>query len=114
MCQFDRAGLALTFSAGPGSTRTAITNAPSSTTPFALGTITGVTGANAGYSRTVGGFVSGDTVTVKLAFLSAVAIGDQFQLLPGCDHTIGTCAGVFNNAQNFGGFPYIPTPETAV
>ena len=114
MCQFDRAGLALTFPAGPGSTQTAITNAPDSTTPFALGTITGVTGANAGCSRTVAEFVSGGTVTVTLAFLSGVATGDQFQLLPGCDHTIGTCANVFNNAQNFGGFPYIPIPETAV
>src|SRR3984893_17357195 len=46
MCQFDRASLALTFSADTGSTRTVITNAPSSVTPFNLGTITGVTGAN--------------------------------------------------------------------
>jgi uncharacterized phage protein (TIGR02218 family) len=114
MCQFNRASLAVTFPAGAGSTQTAITGAPSSTTPFALGTITGTTGANAGYSRTVAEFVSGGTVTVKLAFLSPVANGDEFQLLPGCDRTIATCTNVFNNAVHFGGFPYIPTPETAV
>jgi uncharacterized phage protein (TIGR02218 family) len=114
MCQFNRASLAVTFSAGAGSTQTVITGAPSSTTPFALGTIIGTTGANAGHSRTVSEFASGGTVTVKLAFLSLVANGDEFQLLPGCDRTIATCTNVFNNAVRFGGFPYIPTPETAV
>jgi uncharacterized phage protein (TIGR02218 family) len=114
MCRFNRSSLAVTFSAGAGSTPTVITNAPSSTTPFLLGTITGVAGANTGYSRTIAGFVSGATVSVKLAFLSPIAAGDQFQLLPGCDRTIATCMNVFNNAANFGGCPYIPTPETAV
>ena len=114
MCQFDRESLSITFSAGAGSTQTVITNAPSSVRPFALGTITGVTGLNGGLSRTVVAFASGATVTVKLAFLFPVAAGDQFHLLPGCDRTLATCTNVFNNAANFGGFPYIPTPETAV
>ena len=114
MCQFDRESLSITFSAGAGSTQTVITNAPSSARPLALGTITGVTGLNAGLSRTIVAFVSGTTVTVKLAFLFPVAIGDQFHLLPGCDRTLATCTNVFNNAANFGGFPFIPTPETAV
>jgi uncharacterized phage protein (TIGR02218 family) len=114
MCQFNRSSLAVTFSAGVGSTQTQISNAPTSTTPFPLGTITGITGGNSGYSRTIAGFVSGGAVTVKLAFLFPVAAGDLFELLPGCDRTIGTCRNVFNNAANFGGFPYIPTPETAV
>jgi uncharacterized phage protein (TIGR02218 family) len=114
MCQFNRASLAVTFPAGAGSTQTAITGAPNLTTPFALGTITGLTGANVGSSRTIAGVGGGGTVMVKLAFLSPVAIGDHFQLLPGCDRTIATCTNVFNNAVHFGGFPYIPTPETAV
>jgi uncharacterized phage protein (TIGR02218 family) len=114
MCRFDRESLSNTFSAGAGSTQTVITNAPSSVRPFALGTITGITGLNAGLSRTIVTFVSGTTVTVKLAFLFPVAIGDQFHLLPGCDRTLATCTNVFNNAANFGGFPFIPTPETAV
>jgi uncharacterized phage protein (TIGR02218 family) len=114
MCHFNRESLSITFSAGAVSTQTVITNAPSSVTPFVLGTIKGVTGSNAGLSRTVAAFVSGGTVTVKLAFLFPVAVGDQFQLLPGCDRTIATCRNVFNNEANFGGFPFIPTPETAV
>jgi uncharacterized phage protein (TIGR02218 family) len=113
MCQFNRTSLAVTFSAGAGSTQTVITNAPSSATPFAQGTITGVTGTNAGLTRTVAGFVRGSTVIVKVPFFP-IATGDQFQLLPGCDRTIATCTSVFNNAVHFGGFPYTPTPETAV
>ena len=114
MCQFDRTSLAANFSAGAGSTQTVITNAPNSATPFAQGTITGLTGSNAGLSRTVAGYANGSTVTVKVAFPFPIAAGDQFELLPGCDRTITTCTNVFNNAVHFGGFPYIPTPETAV
>jgi len=114
MCQFDRTSLAANFSAGAGSTQTVITNAPNSATPFAQGTITGLTGSNAGLSRTVAGYANGSTITVKVAFPFPIAAGDQFELLPGCDRTIATCTNVFNNSVHFGGFPYIPTPETAV
>src|SRR5205823_6528565 len=48
MCQFDRDSLSIIFSAGANSTRTVITDAPSSVTPFVLGTITGISGLNAG------------------------------------------------------------------
>ena len=114
MCLFNRSSLAATFSAGGGSSTTVIQGVPTTTTPFTQGTIIGLTGGNTGQSRTIAGFVSGGSVTVKLAFLSAVAVGDQFQLLPGCDRTLATCTNVFNNTIHFGGFPYIPTPETAV
>jgi uncharacterized phage protein (TIGR02218 family) len=114
MCQFNRASLAVTFSATANSTTTVIQGAPTSATPFAQGTIVGFSGANAGQSRTITAFASGVSVTVKLPFLSPVAIGDQFRLLPGCDRTLATCTTAFNNAVHFGGFPFIPTPETAV
>jgi uncharacterized phage protein (TIGR02218 family) len=114
MCLFNRSSLAATFSADGGSTTTVIQGAPTTTTPYSQGTIIAVTGGNAGYSRTISNFVSGGAVTVKLAFLSPVVAGDQFQLLPGCDRTLATCTNIFNNAIHFGGFPYIPTPETAV
>jgi len=114
MCQVTRSGLAATFSAESGSTTTIIQGAPTTTTPYAQGTIIAVSGGNAGQSRTIASFVSGGSVAVKLAFLSPVGAGDQFQLLPGCDRTLATCTNVLNNAIHFGGFPYIPTPETAV
>ena len=115
MCQFVRSALQATFTAGPGSTQAQIAAPvnPSPASLYAQGTITGVNGANAGSSRTVANLSVG-WVYVKLAFLSPVEVGDQFQLLPGCDRTLATCQSVFNNAIHFGGFPYIPTPETAV
>jgi len=114
MCLFNRSSLAATFLAAGGSTTTVIQGAPTTTTPYAQGTIIGLSGGNTGYSRTISSFISGGAVSVKLAFLSSVNTGDQFQLLPGCDRTLATCINIFNNADHFGGFPYIPTPETAV
>jgi uncharacterized phage protein (TIGR02218 family) len=115
MCQFDRASMQTNFACLAGSTETQIVSGVSPSPPslYAQGTITGLTGANAGDSRTVAG-IAGGAVSVKLAFLSSPAIGDQFQLLPGCDRTVATCTNIFNNAIHFGGFPYVPTPETAV
>lgn len=40
--------------------------------------------------------------------------GDAYIAYPGDDKTQATCANKFNNLANFGGFPYIPTPETAI
>jgi uncharacterized phage protein (TIGR02218 family) len=115
MCQFDRTSMQLTFAAGPGSTQAQIATSVSSAPPsiFKQGTIVGVTGANTGSSRTIANIDAG-LIYVKLGFLSPVLAGDQFRLLPGCDRTLTTCTNVFNNANHFGGFPYIPTPETAV
>jgi uncharacterized phage protein (TIGR02218 family) len=114
MCQFNRASLAVTFACASGSTSTVIQGPPTTSTPYAQGTIIGITGANAGEMRTVTGFVSGQSVTIKLAFLSMPAPGDEFELLPGCDHSLATCTNEFNNAIHYGGFPYIPAPENAV
>ena len=115
MCQFDRASLQASFACLPGSTETQIisTVSPTPAGLYVQGTIIGLTGANAGFSRTIAGMSNG-SVSVKLAFLSPPATGDQFQLLPGCDRSIATCTNLFNNALHFGGMPYIPTPETAV
>lgn len=34
--------------------------------------------------------------------------GQRVTLLPGCDHSQGTCRTKFNNFINYGGWPYIP------
>ena len=72
-----------------------------------------MSGGNAGASRTIAQ-LAGGAVLVRKAFLSAVTPGDLFLILPGCDRTLATCTSVFNNAVHFGGFPFIPTPETAI
>ena len=42
-----------------------------------------------------------------------VAGGDNVQLVPGCDKTLGVCETVYNNLIHFGGTPFTPNPETA-
>src|SRR5271166_879033 len=110
MCQFDRNNLSLTFLSAAGSTSTVIQGVPPTATPFLQGSIIGVSGSNAGETRTIAEFVSGQSVTVKLAFLDTPAVGDQFELLPGCDHSLGTCTNAFGNQIHFGGMPFIPAP----
>lgn len=115
MCGFDRSSLAVTATALAGSTQAQLLTglAPSPATLYDQGTIIGTTGANAGDSRTVKQ-LAGGTVYLLKSLLSPVAVGDGFQLLPGCDHTTATCQTVFNNLARYGGFPYIPPPELAV
>lgn len=116
MCLFDRSSLAVTITALAGSSPIQINTSytPSPANLFVQGTLVGLTGANAGSSRTIYDMTAGVAVFLKLALLSAVGAGDQFQLLPGCDKQLSTCTNVFNNAIHFGGMPFIPTPETAV
>jgi uncharacterized phage protein (TIGR02218 family) len=81
---------------------------------FDLGTATGVSGANAGLSRTIRSYTNPNVILLNNSFPNAIAAGDQFNLYPGCDKTQATCQGKFNNLANFGGMPYVPAPETAI
>lgn len=125
MCGYDRTngknalgaatGIgAVTIAALPGSTQARIATSftPSPATAYDQGTITAASGANNGASRTIVR-LSGGNISLLQPFLSAVSTGDQFRLLPGCDHTVATCNATFNNLLRYGGFPYIPPPETA-
>lgn len=38
-----------------------------------------------------------------------LAEGTEVTLVAGCDHTPATCQARFNNLDNYGGFPFIPT-----
>ena len=115
MCGFDRTSLAQTAAALAGSTQAEIHTAlsPSPTTLFDQGTMLGLTGQNAGLTRTIRQMTSGVAYQLQ-AWLYPVAAGDSFRFLPGCDHTTTTCHNTFNNLARYGGFPYIPPPETAV
>jgi uncharacterized phage protein (TIGR02218 family) len=115
MCGFDRNSLAQTASALVGSTQSEIrtTFAPSPATLFDQGTIIGLSGANAGLTRTIRQMIGGVAYQLK-AWLYPVAAGDHFRFLPGCDHTVASCENAFDNLAHYGGFPYIPPPETAV
>ena len=115
MCSFNRASLAAGIAAEAGSSQAAIVTSlsPSPATLYDQGTIIATSGANTGQSRTIVQ-LSGGVVSLLKAWLEPVAVGDGFQLLPGCDHTVATCQNTFNNLARFGGFPYIPPPELAV
>ncbi len=86
--------------------------APDPATLFNNGTLVGLTGANAGYKRSITQIIGG-VVYLLDPWIFPVEIGDTFTLLPGCDHTLATCDGTFGNLPRFGGFPYIPPPESA-
>ena len=63
--------------------------------------------SGASVRRMITGHV-GDTLTLSAAPLD-LAVGMAVTLLPGCDHTLGTCDAKFANSANYGGFPFIPT-----
>ena len=46
---------------------------------------------------------------VELLNPVAIAPGTEVLLTVGCDHSTATCAARFNNLDNYGGFPAIPS-----
>lgn len=77
---------------------------------FAFGTVTWDTGANAGTTQDVRTFSPG-VVTLGLPAPYAIAPGDTYTIVAGCDRQVGTCVKHFNNVVNFRGEPYIPGPD---
>jgi uncharacterized phage protein (TIGR02218 family) len=113
-CGLSKAAFAsaATAMSGTNTTKTVFTtDLAQADTYFALGFAVGVTGANAGVSRTVRAFAAGAIVTIQ-PWPQAVAIGDTFTVYPGCDKQQGTCSSKYANLSKFRGHPYIPAPET--
>lgn len=50
----------------------------------------------------------GTTITFSRPYSGLIG-GQSVVLYPGCNHTKETCNNKFNNLNNFGGFPWIPT-----
>ncbi len=86
--------------------------APGSGT-YALGRIVMTSGLNESFSRTISVWDGGGGFQLLNPLPFDVAVGDTFDAYVGCDKQQTTCAA-FGNAVNFGGFPFIPSPETAV
>ena len=84
---------------------------------FQLGAATWSSGANKGLRQMIkssgGGGLGVIELQVQMPF--TVAVGDQLTLLPGCNKSYTDPNGCpkFNNLANFGGFPFVPVPETA-
>lgn len=98
---------------GPNSQATFTTNLAAAANYYALGVITFTSGANNGLSATVKAHSNTNgTLTLVAPLLSTPATGDTFTIVPGCDKVQATCSSKFSNLAHFGGFPYVPVPET--
>ncbi len=96
---------------GAGATALAVPWAQASAA-YAQGTITFTSGANTGATANIKGAGAG-ALTLSYPLPAVPAPGDGFTAYQGCDHTLATCRGTFNNGANFRGFPFVPVPETA-
>lgn len=117
---------AQTITCQAGSTQNSLTTtyAPAVSTAYDNGAVIGLTGLNTGFTRTIGKIdstVSPSVINYLKPWIFPVVAGtDTFTLLPGCDKLLNTCVNTFQNqaadgsAGRFGGFPYIPPPESAV
>lgn len=90
------------------------TNLAAATGYFDLGKIRFTSGALSGLKKTIKTFTVGGLVQTIIGFPQAPAVGDSFVAYPGCNLTMATCSGRFNNLIHFRGTPFIPESTTAV
>ncbi len=74
---------------------------------FNFGNITFTSGNNAGLSMEVKTYSPG-IIELVFAMPYSVQVGDAYTMQAGCDKTLGTCKGRFNNVLNFRGEPHVP------
>jgi len=117
-CSLIASSYAASLTVGSGSTQSLIvatSGLPGGSGTYALGRILFTSGRNSGFSRSVRSMTQ-VTTTLQLALIApmpfAVTAGDAFTAWPGCDKKMATCT-TWGNIANFGGEPYIPSPETA-
>lgn len=108
--------ITVTVANSPASTRTVVELTATLPLDYRDGTLTGATGANAGYVRTIYDNGSGTEAVLARELPQVPASGDTFTVLPGCDHTLGGAQGCTGrqNTLRYGGMPYVPPPELAV
>ena len=79
---------------------------------FTFGKITFSSGANNGLAMEVKEYrhseAVGGQVTLALPMPYPILAGDSYTLIKGCDKTLSTCFGRFNNVVNFRGEPLVP------
>lgn len=76
---------------------------------FDYGKLTWTTGPNVGFACEVRKFTNASgTFALQLRTPFAIANGDQFSVIAGCDKTVATCKVKFNNFVNNGSAPTLP------
>jgi hypothetical protein len=78
---------------------------------YAQGVMKFTSGVLTGLARQVQASTVG-AITLSSGFPQAPAIGDAFTIRRGCARTVAAC-NTFSNLGNYGGFPYIPQPESS-
>lgn len=78
---------------------------------FTGGTITFTSGDNSGQSRSIRSWQIG-VANVSSGFTATPAEGDSFVITATSANLNGSCSG-YENTAHFGGFPFIPVPETS-
>jgi uncharacterized phage protein (TIGR02218 family) len=78
---------------------------------FDGGMLTWTSGLNMGRKMEVKAFAAGGAITLFLPMPDDIAIGDAYDLHPGCDKTLATCRDRFANVLNFRGEPYVPAAD---
>jgi uncharacterized phage protein (TIGR02218 family) len=115
-CTLSKAAFAVSGAVQAGSTvNKLVTNLTQADSYFDNGQLVFTSGANSGHLAAVRTYVhSSGIVNFFVPLPAPPAIGDGFTIYPGCDKTQATCTAKFSNLANFGGFPFVPAPETAV
>lgn len=81
---------------------------------YRLGVLTWTSGANVGASCGVRAYLNANGLTTLALTLPFVPeVGDDFEIVPGCDKALTTCDTKFANEARFRGFPWVPAPEAA-
>lgn len=112
-CALIKSAYGTTGTVAAGSTNSII-NWSRASGSYAQGTLTFTSGVNTGVTVNIKNAVAGASLTLAFPLLNAPSTGDAFTAYFGCDHTIGTCQGRFNNLANFRGFPFVPPVQYAI
>ena len=119
-CTLSSAAFAVAGQVASGSTNLVIHTTASlgsigtDTLPYTLGVVKFTSGQNTGLAGKIKQQNSTTQFTLDTPFIFPIQVGDQFTVLPGCDLTLATCQKKFSNSIHFGGFPFIPSPETVI
>lgn len=113
-CRVSRAAFTTAGAALAGSSAGQVTNSLAQPSGyFDLGVVTFTSGRNAGVARTVKSHVLGQPILLIQPFSYVPAAGDTFNIVPGCNKSLGICISKFGNGSHFRGFPFIPDAATA-
>jgi uncharacterized phage protein (TIGR02218 family) len=109
-CGFNKESLRVSSSVGAVASNREFTAAaltPADT--YGIGVVTWTTGLNAGLRMEMKS-LTGGAFELQLDMPYAVAIGDQFSIVPGCNKIgrLGHCKLIYNNLNRFRGFEDIP------